>query len=682
MRIILITGGQRSGKSAKAEAMALQLSANPVYVATAHVWDEEFRERVTAHQQRRGPQWTNIEEEMNLSRHDPTGRVVVIDCITLWLTNFFFHLGSDAKAALQAAKSEFDRFTSHDATFIFVTNEIGMGGTSDNALQRHFTDLQGWMNQYVAAKADDVILMVSGVQLTIKSRQAPHTEEHSEAPDAKPLAPIMLAGTGSDVGKSILATALCRIFVQDGLHPAPFKAQNMALNSYATPDGLEIGRAQAVQAEAAGLPCHTDMNPLLLKPQSDHTSQVVLHGKPIGCRDAYSFWRRDTQGSTADTDNTDFRKEVCMAFDRLAARYNPIVMEGAGSISELNLRDHDIVNLPMAQHAGAKVILVGDIDRGGVFASVYGSIALLKPEERRLIKGIIINKFRGDLRLFDEGRRMLQDICQVPVLGVVPYVNDLHIEGEDSVALAGKNHTAGGALTVNVAVVELPHISNYTDFDALERDERVHLYYCRTQEGLRQADIIVLPGTKSTIDSMRWLRQCGMAQAVTEAHSRGATVLGICGGYQMMGVEVRDPEHVEGDEPSIEGLALLPVTTTMQGEKVTRQVTCEWGTAYEIHQGVTTPLPTAKGKHLATLDDGRHDGYMESDTCMGTYLHGILDNRKFVDFLLKPFADRIDSTTDTTDYQTLKEQEYDRLADHVRKHIDMDRLYQIMRGDD
>ena len=261
------------------------------------------------------------------------------------------------------------------------------------------------------------------------------------------LHPIMLAGTGSDVGKSILATALCRIFLQDGYHPAPFKAQNMALNSYATLEGLEIGRAQAVQAEAAGISCHTDMNPLLLKPQSDHTSQVVLHGIPIGNRDAYDFWRTSPSTPTSPTlptlpipptQSIDFRQEVCAAFDRLSQQYNPIVMEGAGSISEINLRDHDLVNMPMARHANADVILVGDIDRGGVFASVYGSIALQTPEDRKRIKGIIINKFRGDLRLFDDGRRMLEELCGIPVLGVIPYYKNIHIEEEDSVALGKK----------------------------------------------------------------------------------------------------------------------------------------------------------------------------------------------------------------------------------------------------
>lgn len=236
------------------------------------------------------------------------------------------------------------------------------------------------------------------------------------------LHPIMFAGTGSDVGKSIIAAAFCRIFKQDGYQPAPFKAQNMALNSFATPEGLEIGRAQAVQAEAAGVPCHTDMNPLLLKPQSDHTSQVVLNGRPIGNRNAYDYFRKEGRD--------ELRREVCAAYDRLAARYNPVVLEGAGSISEINLRDTDLVNLPMALHAGADVILVGDIDRGGVFASVYGSLMLLRPHERERIKGILINKFRGDIRLFESGITMLEELCGIPVVGVVPYYRDIYIEEE------------------------------------------------------------------------------------------------------------------------------------------------------------------------------------------------------------------------------------------------------------
>ena len=457
----------------------------------------------------------------------------------------------------------------------------------------------------------------------------------------KNLHPLMLAGTGSDVGKSIIAAAFCRIFLQDGYHPAPFKAQNMALNSYATPEGLEIGRAQAVQAEAAGVPCHTDMNPLLLKPSSDHTSQVVLNGRPIGNRNAYEYFRREGR--------EELRKEVHAAFDRLAARYNPVVMEGAGSISEINLRDSDLVNLPMAMHAGADVILVADIDRGGVFASVYGSVMLLRPEERKHIKGILINKFRGDIRLFESGVKMLEDLCGVPVVGVVPYYKDIYIEEEDSVMLQTKNIRAGQG-KVNVAVVLLRHLSNFTDFNVLERDPRVHLFYTNNTDELMKADIILLPGSKSTLSDLYELRRNGVAQAIVRAHREGATVMGICGGYQLMGREVCDPDHVEGEIERLPGLGLLPVSTRMQGEKVTRQVrfrfledsaVCE---GYEIHMGTTTPLADVPVSPLNHLADGREDGYFVDRTCMGTYIHGILDNPSVIDYLLEPFADKLKET--------------------------------------
>ena len=495
-----------------------------------------------------------------------------------------------------------------------------------------------------------------------------------------PLHPIMFAGTGSDVGKSIVAAAFCRIFKQDGYQPAPFKAQNMALNSYATPEGLEIGRAQAVQAEAAGIPCHTDMNPLLLKPQSDHTSQVILNGKPIGNKDAYDYWRRQGDRETGRQD-IDYRKEVCKAFDRLASRYNPIVMEGAGSIAEINLKDRDLVNMSMARHAKADVILVGDIDRGGVFASVYGSIALQSPEDRKLIKGIIINKFRGDMRLFEEGRRILEEICGIPVLGVIPYYNNIHIEEEDSVALAQKSFAMQQG-KVNVAVVMLQHLSNYTDFDALEQDPRIHLFYTNNVDDIRQADVIILPGTKSTLQDLYELRRNGCAQAIIRAHRNGASVLGICGGYQLMGIEVCDPNHVEGDIDRLPGLGLLPVTTTMSGEKRTVQVECEYGKGYEIHMGETHPFGEAKASPLLHLSDGREDGYIVDNKCMGTYVHGILDNASFVDFLLQPFAAKLSLTEASFDYAAFKETQYDKLADHVRQHVDMERIYQILRGDD
>lgn len=493
----------------------------------------------------------------------------------------------------------------------------------------------------------------------------------------KNLHPLMLAGTGSDVGKSIIAAAFCRIFLQDGYHPAPFKAQNMALNSYATPEGLEIGRAQAVQAEAAGVPCHTDMNPLLLKPSSDHTSQVVLNGRPIGNRNAYEYFRREGR--------QELRKEVHAAFDRLAARYNPVVMEGAGSISEINLRDSDLVNLPMAMYAGADVILVADIDRGGVFASVYGSVMLLRPEERKHIKGILINKFRGDIRLFESGVKMLEDLCGVPVVGVVPYYKDIYIEEEDSVMLQTKNIRAGQG-KVNVAVVLLRHLSNFTDFNVLERDPRVHLFYTNNTDELMKADIILLPGSKSTLSDLYELRHNGVAQAIVRAHREGATVMGICGGYQLMGREVCDPDHVEGEIERLPGLGLLPVSTRMQGEKVTRQVrfrfledsaVCE---GYEIHMGTTTPLADVPVSPLNHLADGREDGYFVDRTCMGTYVHGILDNPSVIDYLLEPFADKLKETA--FDYKAFKEEQYDKLAAHVRKHVDLPLIYQILTDND
>ncbi|MBQ4386947.1 MAG: cobyric acid synthase [Prevotella sp.] len=484
------------------------------------------------------------------------------------------------------------------------------------------------------------------------------------------LKPLMFVGTGSDVGKSVIATAFCRIFKQDGYQPAPFKAQNMSLNSYATPDGLEIGRAQAVQAEAAGVPCQSDMNPILLKPQSDHTSQVVLNGKPAGNQSAGSYFRREGRD--------ELRREVCAAFDRLAARYNPIVMEGAGSISELNLREVDIVNMPMAMHADACVVLVADIDRGGVFASVYGSIMLLTEEERKLVKGIIINKFRGDLSLFDKGRTILETLCHVPVLGVVPYYKDIHIEEEDSMSLAGKSltaHRSQHSPQVNVAVVLLRHMSNFTDFDVLEHDTRVHLYYTNNAADLAEADIVILPGSKSTIDDLYHLRRNGVAEGIVKARRRGATVLGICGGYQMMGREVCDPDHVEGDIERMPGLGLLPVTTVMSSEKQTRQVTCEYGRGYEIHMGTTTPLDAPSP--LLTLGDGRHDGYRVDEKCMGTYVHGILDNQPFIDYLLAPYAEKLKEAP-LFDYQAYKQQQYDLLADHVRRYVDVPAVYRFL----
>ena len=469
------------------------------------------------------------------------------------------------------------------------------------------------------------------------------------------LRPVMLVGTGSDVGKSVLCTALCRIFLQDGYSPAPFKAQNMALNSYVTPDGLEIGRAQAVQAEAAGIPCHTDMNPILLKPNSEHTTQVVLNGKPIGNHSAYDYFHKEGR--------EELRQAVKEAYDRLSQRYNPIVLEGAGSVSEINLRETDLVNMPMARQADADVILVADIDRGGVFASTYGSIMLQLPEDRDRIKGIIINKFRGDIRLFEEGRRMMEDICGVPVLGVVPMFHNIFIEEEDSVSLAQKNtRMSSENCQLNVAVVLLHHMSNFTDFDILERDERVNLFYTNNSKDFAQADIIIIPGTKATLDDLMQLRKDGMASAIIQAHKEGKMVIGICGGYQILGQTVSDPDGVEGSIPQLPGLGLLPIHTIMTPEKTTQTVTFQFNNAlckgYEIHQGRSTS----------------DEQVLIKDNCIGTYIHGFLDNPSVIDFFLSGRGEKRPVLTP----EQFKEEQYDLLAQHFREYVDMDKLYQIL----
>lgn len=488
---------------------------------------------------------------------------------------------------------------------------------------------------------------------------------------------VMFGGTGSDVGKSVLAAGLCRIFLQDGYHPAPFKAQNMALNSYVTPDGLEIGRAQAVQAEAAGVACMSEMNPVLLKPSGNMTSQVVLNGVPVGNKDAYEYFRKENKEP--------LRKEVHAAFDRLNALFNPIVMEGAGSIAELNLRDSDIVNMSMAEYADAAVILVADIDRGGVFASVYGSIMLQQEKDRERIKGIIINKFRGDEKLFEKGRRMMEEICGVPVLGVVPYFSDIHIEEEDSVSLSKKATTHTSENLINVAVVATPHISNFTDFDTISRDSRVHLYFTSDPAELGFADVIILPGSKNTIGDLQAVRRSGCDRVISEAPKRGCTVLGICGGYQMLGEEIADPDGVEGVPNKVCGLGLLPVRTVLKGDKKVRSVRFSIdgsdfnNEGYEIHMGETTL--NAGATPLLTKEDGSEDGCREGEYVIGSYLHGILDNVKIIDKLLARYAGNKGLAPEggILPYREYKERQYNALADRLREYIDMDKLYNILR---
>jgi len=477
----------------------------------------------------------------------------------------------------------------------------------------------------------------------------------------------MFVGTGSDVGKSVITAGFCRIFKQDGYQPAPFKAQNMSLNSFVTADGLELGRAQAVQAEAARVPCESDMNPVLLKPTNDKSSQVVLNGKPVGNQSAYEYFMAN--------DRRELFTAVKEAFDRLAVKYSPIVMEGAGSISELNLKHRDITNLRMAAHAGAATYLIADIDKGGVFGSVYGTIALLTPEERACMKGVIINKFRGDGRLFEDGKRMLEELTGLPVVGVLPYFRDIHIEQEDSVSLELKYRSAVEG-KVNVAVILLKRLSNFTDFDRLEKDPRVNLYYTNEPSEIAKASVVIIPGSKNTIGDMLAIKNSGVAKAIYEAHKDGKTVIGICGGYQMLGESIFDPYHVEGEIEELPGLGLLPVKTVLQAEKTTLQCSFrfrqgdEQCAGYEIHMGETTALQP--GEPVATFADGRTDGYFRDARTWGTYLHGILDNQIVIDSILAPYTN---AAGVKYDYQDFKEQQYDKLADLLREHIDMKLIY-------
>ncbi|MEI6950334.1 cobyric acid synthase [Paraflavisolibacter sp. H34] len=484
------------------------------------------------------------------------------------------------------------------------------------------------------------------------------------------LRPLMLVGTGSDVGKSVITAGFCRIFLQDGYAPAPFKAQNMSLNSYATPEGLEIGRAQAVQAEAAGIPCHTDMNPVLLKPTTDQSAQVIVNGKPVGNQSAYEYF--------TSNDRHSLFAAVTRAYDRLAGRFAPIVLEGAGSISEINLKARDITNLRMALHAGAATYLVGDIDRGGIFGSLYGTMALLTPEERSCIKGIIVNKFRGDSRLFEDGRKMLEDLCGVPVLGVLPYFRDIFIEEEDSVALKHKQNSPVEG-RVNVAVILLNHLSNFTDFDCLEKDPRVNLYYTNLPAEIAQSDIIILPGSKNTLADLAVLKSSGTAAAICRAQREGRTVIGICGGYQMMGETVADPLGVESALGKVAGLGLLPVRTVLGAQKTTLQQRFRYRnfdeacTGYEIHMGLTE----APGlEPVAHFPDGRTDGAWLHPKCWGTYLHGILDNEAVRNDLLAPYTD---AAARPFDYRRFREEQYDKLAALMREHIDMKLVYQHLK---
>ncbi|WP_199269600.1 cobyric acid synthase [Formosa sp. L2A11] len=476
------------------------------------------------------------------------------------------------------------------------------------------------------------------------------------------LQPIMLVGTGSDVGKSWITTGICRWLRQKGYNPAPFKAQNMSLNSFSTPDNLEIGRAQAVQAEACGIPPTVEMNPILLKPSSVNKSQIVLHGKPVGDQTAKEYFLGDNK--------IHLFEEAKKAFKQLASKHNPVVMEGAGSISELNLKHRDIVNMRMAKAANACVYLVGDIDKGGIFGSVYGTIALLEDWERKLVKGIIINKFRGDASLFVEGRTKLEELTGLPVLGVLPYAKDIIIEEEDSVALNLRSRTAVDN-KLNIAVVKLHYMSNYTDFQALEQESLINLYFTRDKEELNKADVIIIPGTKNTIEDLIALKTDGL-DTIIKARYTHIPVIGICGGYQMLGKAIKDPFSVESNVKLEAGLGLFDIETSLSKKKYTIQRNFQYKNfeetcvGYEIHMGETN---VPKNKHL-NLVEGEYEGFFDGDKSWGTYLHGVFDNQDVVTELLQlKFPE-----AKAKNYRLFKAEQFDKLADWVDENLDMETI--------
>jgi adenosylcobyric acid synthase len=499
-----------------------------------------------------------------------------------------------------------------------------------------------------------------------------------------PYRPLMILGAGSDVGKTLLVAALCRIFRQDGVRVAPFKAQNMALNSFITPAGGEMGRAQVLQAQAAGLAPHVDMNPILLKPSRGVGCQVIVRGKVSGNLTSAEYYRRKPA----------LVRTVMACFRRLAAAHELIILEGAGSAVELNLRRSDLVNFSMAKKAGAAAILVADIDRGGVFAATIGSYNLLTPAERRLLAGFIINKFRGDPALFAEGVAIIEKRTRRPVLGVVPYLADLNLPEEDSVPLdrhrfTGRKSPQRGAL--NIGVIRLPHISNYTDFAPLEQEPEVHLRYLDASESLEGLDVLMLPGTKSTISDLIFLKYTGMAEKIQAFAGSGGHIVGICGGYQMLGLEVRDPQGVEGKSSTEAGLGLLPLVTAMAGVKTTAQVAGEaLGapgagvpiTGYEIHMGVTEVKGPGQPALAIRERNGQPvrltDGWVgPGGRVWGAYVHGLFDGDAF----RRAFLDNISQAcgvarSDSPDlsWQAFQEEQLDRLAETVRLHLDMAKI--------
>ena len=486
---------------------------------------------------------------------------------------------------------------------------------------------------------------------------------------------IMIQGTMSNAGKSLIAAGLCRIFRQDGYRVAPFKSQNMALNSFATKEGLEMGRAQVVQAEAAGIEPMVCMNPILLKPTDDEGSQVIVNGRSIGnmkARDYFAY-------------KTELIPVIKEAFAKLSGIADIIVIEGAGSPAEINLKENDIVNMGMAEMVDAPVLLVGDIDRGGVFAQLLGTLMLLEPDEKDRVKGLIINKFRGDASLLDSGIEMLEAKGGVPVAGVVPYM-DIKVEDEDSLSERLRSHKVG---EIDIAVIKVPKISNFSDMDVFEQFPQVSVRYITRPDDLGSPDMIILPGSKSTIADLRWLREKGFEDALSRCIDSNIPVFGICGGYQMLGLEISDPEGVEGGG-SVAGLGLLPVSTVLAGDKRTEQFNgnCLKSTGvfaglggkdiegYEIHMGVTHPEGSG---YTVFTSDGTG---ICSGNIYGTYIHGFFDRGEIAETVVRALAERKGiefAGGEAVDHRDFKEKEFDRLADMLRSSLDMDAVYAMLR---
>jgi cobyric acid synthase cobQ len=502
---------------------------------------------------------------------------------------------------------------------------------------------------------------------------------------------IMLLGTGSNVGKSIIAAGLCRIFYQDGYSVSPFKSQNMALNSYITKDGKEMGRAQVVQAEAANIEPESFMNPILLKPTTDRKSQVIVNGKVYKNMDAREYFAY----------KHNLKKDIMTAYNHIRENFDICVLEGAGSPAEINLKEDDIVNTGMAEMADSPVLLVADIDRGGVFAAIYGTVMLLEENERKRIKGVIINKFRGDKSLLTSGIEMIEKLTDIPVLGVVPFV-PLGIEEEDSLGIDKYNEKKEGK--IKISVIKLKHISNFTDIDALSHYNDVSLKYVTKSSELGNEDIIIIPGSKNTIEDMKDLIEKNIGREIVRIAKKGTPVFGICGGFQIMGQKIMDPEKIESDLKEISGLGLLDIETVMKSDKTTTQYKNTVknvsgilaGTegmeikGYEIHQGYSYPVnekneENNNSENILKNDTGCLFGDENlkgtvKDNVAGTYIHGIFDNSEFTNHFLNEVRklkglDRIDENFSYSDY---KNREYDKLAEVLRENIDIKKIYEIM----